>query len=182
MRGAVVDAQGSGAAADVDAEGLPGERLLEDPLAEVAGEKEAVRAIRPVPPGNELGDAEVLCFVDDGEVEGGRLRSPVRRGQSGEQARTGDQAARRRARPHPLEDRPEDRPLRSGSRVFRPSRATSRYASQLSSCQASTTWSHSVNRNCGTELVIGDGCARLHESASRTVVSAGDVAGPTLAL
>ena len=46
VRGAVVDAQGARAAADVDAERLPGERLLEDALAEVAGEEEGVRAVR----------------------------------------------------------------------------------------------------------------------------------------
>ena len=33
MRGAVVDAQGAGSAANIDAQGLPRERLLEDPLA-----------------------------------------------------------------------------------------------------------------------------------------------------
>ncbi len=43
--GAVVDAQGAGAAADVHAEGLPGERLLEDALAEVAGEEQRVGPI-----------------------------------------------------------------------------------------------------------------------------------------
>ena len=44
--GAVVDAQGARAAADVHAEGLPGERLLEDALPEVAGEEERVGPIR----------------------------------------------------------------------------------------------------------------------------------------
>ena len=40
----------------------------------------------------------------------------------------------------------------SDNRVLRPSRATSRYASQLSSCQASTSCSHSLNRKCWLNL------------------------------
>ena len=47
VRGAVVDAQRARAAADVDAERLPGERLLEDALAEVAGEEQARSAGLP---------------------------------------------------------------------------------------------------------------------------------------
>ena len=40
----------------------------------------------------------------------------------------------------------------SGSLVLRPSRATSRYDSQVANYQASTTWSHSATRNCKLSL------------------------------
>jgi hypothetical protein len=43
--GAVIDAQGSGTPANIDAEGKPRKGLLEDALAEVARKKEAVRSI-----------------------------------------------------------------------------------------------------------------------------------------
>lgn len=43
--GAVVDAERAGSAADVDAEGIPGEGLLEDPLAKVAGEEEGIGSV-----------------------------------------------------------------------------------------------------------------------------------------
>jgi hypothetical protein len=59
-----------GAAADVDAERLPGERLLEDALAEVAGEEQAVGSGAQRGEEAQLGDADVLRLVDDGEVEG----------------------------------------------------------------------------------------------------------------
>lgn len=42
---AVVDAEGGGAATDVDAEGLPGEGRLKDALAEIASEEEAVEGL-----------------------------------------------------------------------------------------------------------------------------------------
>ena len=62
VRGAVVDAQGARAAADVDAERLPGERLLEDALAEVAGEEEARWAVRRrAPPRNRSWATLMSC-------------------------------------------------------------------------------------------------------------------------
>ena len=71
MGGAVVDAQGARAAANVHAQRFPGEGLLEDPLAEVAGEEQGVGTI-PAQGGEEpqLGDADVLRLVHDREVEG----------------------------------------------------------------------------------------------------------------
>ena len=45
VRGTVVDPQRAGTAANVNAERLPGERLLEDPLAQVAGEEEAIGSV-----------------------------------------------------------------------------------------------------------------------------------------
>ena len=70
MGGAVIDAQGARAPPDVHAKGLPGEWLLEDALAEVAGEKERVGPT--VPQGGKepkMGDADVLRLVHDREVE-----------------------------------------------------------------------------------------------------------------
>ena len=68
--GAIVDAQGARAPADVDAEGLPGEGLLEDALAEVAGEKESVGSTAAQGGEEpEMGDADVLRLVHDREVE-----------------------------------------------------------------------------------------------------------------
>ena len=43
--GAVVDAKGAGASANVNTECLPGERLLKDPLAEISGKEESVWAM-----------------------------------------------------------------------------------------------------------------------------------------
>ena len=57
----------------------------------------------------------------------------------------------------------------SGSRVFLPSRATSRYASQLSNCHASTTCSHSSEQEMQAELVGSDGCRGISEQFSRSV-------------
>ena len=47
VRGAVVDAQGARPAAHVDAEREPGERRLEDALAEVAGEEQSLFRLTP---------------------------------------------------------------------------------------------------------------------------------------
>jgi hypothetical protein len=45
VRGPVVDAQRIGPAAHIDAERPPRERLLEDPLSEIAGEEQAIRPV-----------------------------------------------------------------------------------------------------------------------------------------
>jgi hypothetical protein len=61
----VVDPQGPGAPPDIDAQRLPGKGLLEDPLAQVAGEEQAVRLSGPE--GGEepqLLDADVLRLED----------------------------------------------------------------------------------------------------------------------
>ncbi len=73
--GSVVDAEDVGAAADVNAERFPGKGGLEDALAEVAGEEEAV-GLDAGEGGEEaeLGDADVLGFVDDGEIVGFRSK------------------------------------------------------------------------------------------------------------
>ena len=96
VRRAVVDAQGARAAADVHAERLPRERLLEDALAEVAGEEQRVGP-SAAERGEEaqLRDAEVLRLVHDREVEGRRLAaSPCASARACEHARLGDQPAR----------------------------------------------------------------------------------------
>ena len=74
MRGPVVHLQDARAAADVDAEGPPGEGLAEDALADVAGEEEAGASGGERGEEAELGDAQVLGLVDDGGVEGRRRR------------------------------------------------------------------------------------------------------------
>jgi hypothetical protein len=45
--GSVIDVKGPSTPANIDAERFPRERLLEDALAQVAGEEKTVRAIRP---------------------------------------------------------------------------------------------------------------------------------------
>ena len=101
---AVVDPEGVRAAAQVDAERLPGEGLEKDALAEVAGEEKAVGS-----PGGlarekaQLGDADVLGLVDDDEVEG-RLRAF---GEAREEVRPGNQATCIEPLTFPGEDRPQ---------------------------------------------------------------------------
>ena len=55
----------------------------------------------------------------------------------------------------------------SGSLVFRPSRTTSRYASHVSNCHASTTCSHSVRRNWSLNLWVPT-CSPAARNRSRT--------------
>src|SRR5438128_2493299 len=70
MRGAVIDSQARGAAANIDPELLPREWLLEDPLAEVTGEEESVwPAAAKRCDKTQLRNADVLRFVDDDVVE-----------------------------------------------------------------------------------------------------------------
>ena len=74
--GPVVDAQRARATADVDAERLPRERLLEDALPEVAGEEQRVGpAAAKGGEEPQLRHAEVLRLVDHDEVEGRMARS-----------------------------------------------------------------------------------------------------------
>src|SRR5258708_20873132 len=71
MRRAVIDAQCVGPAPDIDAERLPGERLLKDPLPEITSQEQPVRT-RSANCGQEaqLGDTDILCLIDDGDIEG----------------------------------------------------------------------------------------------------------------
>ena len=111
--GAIVDAQGARAAADVHAERLPRERLLEDALAEVAGEEQSVgppAAQRGEEP--KVGDADVLRLVHDREVEHHLLGLRDRRRERGEQLRVGDQPARLQPGTNALEDGPQHLALR----------------------------------------------------------------------
>ena len=64
MGGAVVDAQGARAAADVHAVLGPGEGLLEDPLTEVPRKEQGIGAgPRQGGQKTELGGGDVLAFV-----------------------------------------------------------------------------------------------------------------------
>ena len=68
--GAVVDLKSGGAATHINAQGLPGEWLLEDALAKIAGEEEGVAAVGGESGEEaELGDIEVLRFIHDYEIE-----------------------------------------------------------------------------------------------------------------
>ena len=70
MGSAVIHAQRARSAANVHAQGFPGEGLLEDSLAEVSGEEQSVWATgaeRGEEP--QVGDGEVLRLVGDYEVE-----------------------------------------------------------------------------------------------------------------
>src|SRR5437870_12515297 len=83
MRRPVVDSQRPRPAPDVDTERLPGERELEDPLPEIAGEEEGVRPARPEGRDEpELGDAHILRLVHDHEVVRWLLACGEARGES----------------------------------------------------------------------------------------------------
>ena len=59
-----------GAAANIDAESPPGERLLKDPLTEIAGEEQSVGpagAERGQEP--QFGNSHILRLIDDDEIE-----------------------------------------------------------------------------------------------------------------
>jgi hypothetical protein len=77
VRGSVIDAQGGRPPTHLDAEGFPGEGLLEDTLAEVAGEKKSIGAA-----GAESGqeaqllDANILRLIDNGELGRWMRESP----------------------------------------------------------------------------------------------------------
>lgn len=127
MRRAVVDLQPARASPDLHALGRPGKGGAEDPLADVAGEEEAVglpRAGRPQEA--ELGEAEVLRLVDDDVIEGtgptvGQgMRYVMERGGVGFRAALGEQASGM------VEDRPEGFAALPGGRVLCPWRGRSR--------------------------------------------------------
>jgi len=108
VRDPVVDAQGVGPAAHIDAERAPRKRLLEDPLSEIAGEEQAIRSVRGK--GDEkpqFGDPDVLRLVDDDEIERGFVGGHVRRNTT-EQIGPCDGFAFGKASPHTLENRPQD--------------------------------------------------------------------------
>src|SRR5258707_6367877 len=107
MRGSVVDAQCGRAAANIDAEGFPRERLLIDALAEVTCEEEAVPLI-----GAEgckepkLGNSDILTLIDDGEIERWALVRDDFRGDAAEDVSPGDQIGGIQTGTHTLENRP----------------------------------------------------------------------------
>ena len=88
--GAIVDAQRAGSAANIHAKGFPGERLLEDALAEVAGEKQAFGRSAPERgEESQVRDGDVLRLVNDREVEWRILALGDRGRQRREQTRRG---------------------------------------------------------------------------------------------
>ena len=99
-----------------------------------------------------MGHAEILCLVHHGEIEGRVLAFGNRCGQLVNMP--GRVMTFRDRRPDRTSSKIDQRIARcgSGSLVFRPSRATSRYASHVSNCHASTTCSHSVRRNARLNL------------------------------
>ena len=115
MGGAVVDPQGERSPADVDPQGAPGERRLEDPLAEVTGEEQSVRA-----PGAEggqeaqLGHSDVLRLVHHAELERRMRHLRELALQDTEQARFGQKPVLVQSGGHLGENRPEELPLPFG--------------------------------------------------------------------
>ena len=109
---AVVDSQRAGTAPDIDAERAPGERCLEDALAEVAGKEQAV-GFTASQRGEEaeLRHVDVLALVDDDEIERSLATRRGLLGDSREHFGLCNQAFGSQAYPHPFEDRPEDGPL-----------------------------------------------------------------------
>ena len=70
MRRPVVDSQRGRTPPNIDAERFPGERLLKDPLAQVACEEEAVRAARPESrEKSQLRDADILGLIHHREFK-----------------------------------------------------------------------------------------------------------------
>ena len=144
VRGAVVDAQRRRAPADVDAERLPRERLLEDPLAEVAGEEQGVR-----PAAAERGQEAQLATprscassttAKSNGAAAGLLRSSATRAEQLGPGRPTLRFAspRARARRSPTAPRAACRRAASCGRAGRRPGTLPR-----SSCQASTTSAHS---------------------------------------
>src|SRR6516162_4059128 len=109
VRGAVVDAERVRSAADVNAEREPRERLLKDPLTQVAGKEQAVRAganeRREKP---QFGDRDVLRLIDNGKIEwrpssgGDVLGDPPEQIGPAHGVPFGETGA------HPLKNRPQD--------------------------------------------------------------------------
>src|SRR5690606_28958105 len=103
---------------------FPGEGLLEDPLAEIAGEEARVRTMATeCRQKAELGDADVLCFVDDHMIE---CRPRERRGlcrEPMEHRCLGDEVALAHRGTRALEDRPEDLALLLGETRLAPEAA-----------------------------------------------------------
>ena len=113
MRGPVIHPQRARSSANVDAELLPREGLLEDALAEIAGEEEAVgTATAEGGQKAQLGDADVLRLVDDDVVERrpAERRHPSR--QLVEHLRLGDHPVGVERAARLLEDRPKHLALR----------------------------------------------------------------------
>jgi len=108
VRSAVVDPRGIGPAANIDAERPPRERLLEDPLAEIAGNEQTIGTIGGQR-GQEtqFGDADILRLVDDDEIERGLASGHMRRYPT-EQIGPCDGLVLGQTGPHALKNRPQN--------------------------------------------------------------------------
>jgi len=117
MRGSVIDAQRERSAAQIDAHGLPGEGLLENPLPQIAGEEEPVR---PAPRQSRdqacLGNTQVLAFVDHHVVERPSLVPAEDLGEATQRPRPGDEVTR----PQLFADTCEDAPDRLALALVQP--------------------------------------------------------------
>ena len=127
--GAVIDAQGFGAATHIHAQRLPGEGLLEDALTQVSGKEQAIGTVVSGQGRQqfELRDADILGFVHHDEIKGRTLTGGIMRSQLVEHACICDQPLFFERRLY-LSRRSTTRSCRrlSGRRVLRPRRATSR--------------------------------------------------------
>jgi hypothetical protein len=88
-------------AAHIDTERAPRKRLLKDPLTEIPGKKQAIRASgRQCREKAQLGDPDVLGFVDHDKIDR-RFAARDLRGNSTEQASQGERLALGEPLPHP---------------------------------------------------------------------------------
>jgi hypothetical protein len=107
VRRAVINAQSVGTAANIDAERFPGEGLLEYPLAEIAGQEHPVGSrCSNSSQEAQLGNADILRLIDDGEIEHPFATVGDVIGQPAEHIGPGDDVAPHQLSADPLEHRP----------------------------------------------------------------------------
>ena len=123
----IAELEGFGTTPDIDAQRLPGEWRSENSLPQVAHEEEAVG-----PPTaqrrkkTKLGDANVLRFIHNREVERRIVAVPQPFGEQAEHIRPGYQVPGAQFGCHPLEMAQIALRCSEGRRVLRPSRRTLR--------------------------------------------------------
>src|ERR1035441_633712 len=112
VRRPVVDAQHRRTPPNIDAQRFPGERLLKNPLAQVACEEEAIRAARPDSrQKSQLRDTGILGLIDHSEFEWRMGAFPELRRHLAEHVRPGNQTSRLECGAHALENRPQHNSL-----------------------------------------------------------------------
>jgi len=101
-----------GPSANIDTERFPRERLLKDPLPEIACEKQPIGSrCSDRSQETQLGNADILRLIDDSEIESSFFAGGETSTEPAKDIRPGDKIALRQPGPHALEDRPEDFPL-----------------------------------------------------------------------